>query len=388
MDEIVKDCNMARELQKQMKELMKSILFQNSANGLDLSILRIKTANIRIAVNKKLDEEYTNLLDLNLAVIELLTGYQGKEYNDIKTTILKIMLGLQPCHPQEKVGEQEEFTINLLSTLKLKIGELVSGDHRYKIHYNLDEIVERRAVLKSKIMDLFIQLFKTEINKLEKRGCEEKNREKRKSTEEITMGVQTTLQRKKRRATTNQSVPYDEGVSKLYTDLGDASWACQYCNARFWYGERLKGTAKNTVKYNRCCGGGQQYQLPSIGTLGAIVFESGPNTNTDHDVIIEYRDRGPQRINKLHSSYMSLQYPLLFVYGQPGYNTKKELFSIAAINDAADAHNNDDRRRKTQLEIAPTKEDQKQGQAGPSVATCAEVRSPRAASAPKTTPQQ
>ena len=43
-----------------------------------------------------------------------------------------------------------------------------------QIHYNLDEIVERRAVSKSKIMDLFIPLFKMEINKLEKRGCEEK----------------------------------------------------------------------------------------------------------------------------------------------------------------------------------------------------------------------
>ncbi|PWA91073.1 hypothetical protein CTI12_AA092750 [Artemisia annua] len=67
--------------------------------------------------------------------------------------------------------------------------------------------------------------------------------------------------------------------------------------------------------------GAQQYQLPSSGTLGAIVFESGPNTRTDYDVIVEYRDRGPHRINKLHSSYMSLQFPLLFVYGQPGYNT-------------------------------------------------------------------
>ncbi|PWA47606.1 hypothetical protein CTI12_AA458980 [Artemisia annua] len=71
--------------------------------------------------------------------------------------------------------------------------------------------------------------------------------------------------------------------------------------------------------------GAQQYQLPSTGTLGAIVFETRPNTRTDYDVIIEYRDRGPQRINKLHSSYMSLQFPLLFVYGQPGYNTKLTL---------------------------------------------------------------
>ena len=30
-------------------------------------------------VNKKLDGKFKNLLDLNLAVIELLTGYQAKE---------------------------------------------------------------------------------------------------------------------------------------------------------------------------------------------------------------------------------------------------------------------------------------------------------------------
>ncbi|PWA61479.1 helitron helicase-like domain-containing protein [Artemisia annua] len=76
--------------------------------------------------------------------------------------------------------------------------------------------------------------------------------------------------------------------------------------------------------------GTREYQLPSTGTLGAIVFESGANSQTDYDVIIEYKDRDPQRINKLHSSYMSLQYPLLFVYGQLGYNTKMTLTGVNA----------------------------------------------------------
>ncbi|PWA74854.1 DNA helicase Pif1-like protein [Artemisia annua] len=171
-------------------------------------------------------------------------------------------------------------------------------------------------------------------------------------------------------------------VSPLYIDLGDCSWRCEYCNVVFWYGERLKRAPKNKLyiydtvnevanrmnvfggeeksnlspqivqnliqildEHNELvqifrtardkCNernvpefkvqlynvvGAQQYQLPSSGTLGAIVFESGPNTRTDYDVIVEYRDRGPHRINKLHSSYMFLQFPLLFVYGQPGYN--------------------------------------------------------------------
>ncbi|PWA43697.1 nucleic acid-binding, OB-fold protein [Artemisia annua] len=33
----------------------------------------------------------------------------------------------------------------------------------------------------------------------------------------------------------------NEGISHLYINLGDADYACQYCNATFWYGEKLKG---------------------------------------------------------------------------------------------------------------------------------------------------
>ncbi|GJV23191.1 DNA helicase [Tanacetum coccineum] len=40
----------------------------------------------------------------------------------------------------------------------------------------------------------------------------------------------------------------------------------------------------------------------------------------DYDIIIEERSGYPQRVNKLHSSYMSLQFPLLFLYGEDGYS--------------------------------------------------------------------
>ncbi|GJW01097.1 DNA helicase [Tanacetum coccineum] len=66
-------------------------------------------------------------------------------------------------------------------------------------------------------------------------------------------------------------------------------------------------------------GGVRGYELPTADVLGAIVFENGPRSRTDFDVIIEFRAGPPQRVNKLHQSYMSLQFPLLFVFGQPGY---------------------------------------------------------------------
>ncbi|GKC54333.1 DNA helicase [Tanacetum coccineum] len=66
--------------------------------------------------------------------------------------------------------------------------------------------------------------------------------------------------------------------------------------------------------------GAHEYELPTRDMLGAIVYEPGPETQMDYDIIIEERSGYPQRVNKLHSSYMSLQFPLLFLYGENGYS--------------------------------------------------------------------
>ncbi|GKA39506.1 DNA helicase [Tanacetum coccineum] len=55
---------------------------------------------------------------------------------------------------------------------------------------------------------------------------------------------------------------------------------------------------------------------------------SGIISNTDFDVIIQHKDGPAQRINKLHPSYMSLQFPLIFIYGQSGYHTNLKLKSV------------------------------------------------------------
>ncbi|PWA78746.1 helitron helicase-like domain-containing protein [Artemisia annua] len=67
--------------------------------------------------------------------------------------------------------------------------------------------------------------------------------------------------------------------------------------------------------------GTRGYELPTSNTLAAIVFDSGPASEADFDVIIQYKGGQPQRINKLHKSYMSMQFPLIFIYGQPGFHT-------------------------------------------------------------------
>ncbi|GJT95965.1 hypothetical protein Tco_1091483 [Tanacetum coccineum] len=71
--------------------------------------------------------------------------------------------------------------------------------------------------------------------------------------------------------------------------------------------------------------GVREYELPTGDMLGAIVYEPGPETDMDYDIIIEERSGHPQRVNKLHSSYMSLQFPLLFPYGEDGYSKDLKL---------------------------------------------------------------
>ncbi|GJY33138.1 hypothetical protein Tco_0417607 [Tanacetum coccineum] len=71
--------------------------------------------------------------------------------------------------------------------------------------------------------------------------------------------------------------------------------------------------------------GARGYEILASNTLGAIVFDNGLTSNMEFDVIIEHRGMPPKRINKLHQSYMSLQFPLLFIHGQSGFHTELKL---------------------------------------------------------------
>ncbi|XP_071699966.1 uncharacterized protein [Rutidosis leptorrhynchoides] len=74
--------------------------------------------------------------------------------------------------------------------------------------------------------------------------------------------------------------------------------------------------------------GTRQHEMPTSDAIGAIIFESGDKTKTDYDMIIEYKGGTPKRVNKLHPSYISLQFPLLFVYGQSGYHPDLKLRNV------------------------------------------------------------
>ncbi|PWA58231.1 hypothetical protein CTI12_AA402020 [Artemisia annua] len=80
--------------------------------------------------------------------------------------------------------------------------------------------------------------------------------------------------------------------------------------------------------------GSRQHELPSGDSIGAIVFEGGPDVESNFDVVIQQHSGTPQRINKLNPSYMSLHFPLLFIYGEDGYHLDLKLRDTT--NEASD----------------------------------------------------
>lgn len=70
---------------------------------------------------------------------------------------------------------------------------------------------------------------------------------------------------------------------------------------------RINGTrTKNPTVYN----------LPSASEVAALIVGDLNNTNLSRDIIIKYKSSGLQRINELRPSFMAMQYPLLFPYGE------------------------------------------------------------------------
>nr|GEV67659.1 DNA helicase [Tanacetum cinerariifolium] len=74
--------------------------------------------------------------------------------------------------------------------------------------------------------------------------------------------------------------------------------------------------------------GTHKYEPPTAETVGAIVFAQACDTENNFDLIVEEHSRFPQRVNNLHPCYMSLQFPLLFIYGEDGYHKDMELANV------------------------------------------------------------
>jgi hypothetical protein len=65
---------------------------------------------------------------------------------------------------------------------------------------------------------------------------------------------------------------------------------------------------------------GPQFNLPSTDELACLVAGELTLEAPKRDIIIRSRGTDLQRISSLHPAYMSLQYPLLFPYGERGFH--------------------------------------------------------------------
>ncbi|XP_074277038.1 uncharacterized protein LOC141600694 [Silene latifolia] len=64
------------------------------------------------------------------------------------------------------------------------------------------------------------------------------------------------------------------------------------------------------------------YNTPIASEIAALIVDSTGDQIKGKDIIIEHKTHGLQRISELHPSYMALQYPLLFPYGEDSYHTE------------------------------------------------------------------
>ncbi|PWA42990.1 hypothetical protein CTI12_AA538620 [Artemisia annua] len=78
--------------------------------------------------------------------------------------------------------------------------------------------------------------------------------------------------------------------------------------------------------------GAAQYELPTADSIGALVFESGPETSSEFDIVIERYSGDPERVNKLHPCYMALALPLMFVFGEQGYHIGLRLLNPQGVS--------------------------------------------------------
>ncbi|XP_076951980.1 uncharacterized protein LOC143625563 [Bidens hawaiensis] len=115
-----------------------------------------------------------------------------------------------------------------------------------------------------------------------------------------------------------QEAKLSEGIVRIIKDVLDINNEL----VKIFRTARDVCSSDNIVSFDVCLyksGRQVSYDRPAPNTMGAIVHE-GVSGAKDFDIIIRHKDGRPQRINKLNSLYMALQYPLLHIFGDRGWS--------------------------------------------------------------------
>jgi len=85
--------------------------------------------------------------------------------------------------------------------------------------------------------------------------------------------------------------------------------------------DRLENSDVDNVRLrliSTCEKDGQTYNVSTVSEVAALIVGDF-NPNSRRDIILETQNGLLQRIHELRSSYLGLQFPLLFPYGEDGY---------------------------------------------------------------------
>jgi len=85
-----------------------------------------------------------------------------------------------------------------------------------------------------------------------------------------------------------------------------------------WQGTDLENNVKIRLLGERTRDG-RQYNMPTASEIAALILGEQSDEPSERDIIVENKDKYLQRISELHPSFMSMQYPLLFPYGEDGF---------------------------------------------------------------------
>ncbi|CAN6998843.1 unnamed protein product [Brassica oleracea var. botrytis] len=72
-------------------------------------------------------------------------------------------------------------------------------------------------------------------------------------------------------------------------------------------------------------GKGKQYDLPQSSEVVGLIVGDMSDTICERDIVVQFQSTNLKEIRDDHPLYMSLQYPLLFPYGECGFNTEISL---------------------------------------------------------------
>uniref|UniRef100_A0A0D3BH09 Helitron helicase-like domain-containing protein n=1 Tax=Brassica oleracea var. oleracea TaxID=109376 RepID=A0A0D3BH09_BRAOL len=64
----------------------------------------------------------------------------------------------------------------------------------------------------------------------------------------------------------------------------------------------------------------RQYDMPQTDEIAGLIIGDFTEDMAERDLVVQHRSSGLQHISDMHPLFMTLQYPILFPYGQSGFN--------------------------------------------------------------------